>query len=272
MRIETRGRRCSGSRARGLGVSHQAPYKHYPSRDDLLAEVVRRCFEGFAAALNGRERSDDPVQDLRSLGRCYRVYALQHPLEYRLMFATQWPGGTAHPDLLRDARLSFDVLRSALTPLFRATASAQQIDLHAMFVWSTVHGLATILQSRVMEQLDLGEAAMSSAVEHVMDMSELALQAAAINEGQAGIESCVGSSIAILSLIESARSDPARRSISSTICRLAANRAGRSVACRSNSRNFSAATGSRRANMRSQMSNRNMRVVASERLPSKASA
>jgi AcrR family transcriptional regulator len=35
--------------ARRLGVSHQAPYKHYPSRDHLLAEVMRRCFEGFAA-------------------------------------------------------------------------------------------------------------------------------------------------------------------------------------------------------------------------------
>jgi AcrR family transcriptional regulator len=26
--------------ARRLGVSHQAPYKHFPSRDHLLAEVV----------------------------------------------------------------------------------------------------------------------------------------------------------------------------------------------------------------------------------------
>ena len=31
--------------ARKLGVSHQAPYKHYPSRDHLLAEVMRRCFQ-----------------------------------------------------------------------------------------------------------------------------------------------------------------------------------------------------------------------------------
>jgi AcrR family transcriptional regulator len=35
--------------ARKLGVSHQAPYRHYPSRDHLLAEVMRRCFQRFAA-------------------------------------------------------------------------------------------------------------------------------------------------------------------------------------------------------------------------------
>ena len=37
--------------ARRLGVSHQAPYKHFPSRDHLLAEVIRQCFEDFAASL-----------------------------------------------------------------------------------------------------------------------------------------------------------------------------------------------------------------------------
>ena len=31
--------------ARRLGVSHQAPYRHFPSRDHLLAEVMRRCFQ-----------------------------------------------------------------------------------------------------------------------------------------------------------------------------------------------------------------------------------
>jgi AcrR family transcriptional regulator len=37
--------------ARRLGVSHQAPYRHFPSRDHLLAEVVDRCFRDFDAAL-----------------------------------------------------------------------------------------------------------------------------------------------------------------------------------------------------------------------------
>jgi hypothetical protein len=43
--------------ARKLGVSHQAPYKHYPSRDHLLAEVMRRCFQRFAAHLDARPAS-----------------------------------------------------------------------------------------------------------------------------------------------------------------------------------------------------------------------
>ena len=42
--------------ARRLGVSHQAPYKHFPSRDHILAEVVGRAYAGFAAHLEKPSR------------------------------------------------------------------------------------------------------------------------------------------------------------------------------------------------------------------------
>ena len=100
--------------ARKLGVSHQAPYKHYPSRDHLLAEVMRRCFQRFAAHLDARQRFDDPAQDLESLGVQYLSYAQEHPLEYRLMFSTTWPESAEALDLITDATHAFDVLRGVL--------------------------------------------------------------------------------------------------------------------------------------------------------------
>jgi AcrR family transcriptional regulator len=98
--------------ARRLGVSHQAPYKHYASRDHLLAEVIRRCFVHFAEALDARQRHDDARAELHELGRRYLVYATQHALEYRLMFATPWPEPAQHPELVRTALHAFDVLRA----------------------------------------------------------------------------------------------------------------------------------------------------------------
>ncbi|MCY1239724.1 hypothetical protein D9M72_525340 [compost metagenome] len=71
---------------------------------------------------------------------------------------------------------------------------------------------------------------------------------------------------------ESARSGPAAFSISESISAAMVSMASRSRASRRASRIWLAKRGSRRTNMRSQMSNRNMRVVASERLPSKLSA
>lgn len=166
--------------ARRLGVSHQAPYKHYPSRDHLLAEVMRRCFQSFAENLDARERFDDPTMELNALGRQYLTYAALHPLEYRLMFGTPWPEPAAHPGLVHDAIHAFDVLRSVLRRIYGAKASAkQQVDMHAMFIWSTMHGLASITESNVMSCLQLSPKAAAQAPNHVMHMVELALSAAA---------------------------------------------------------------------------------------------
>ena len=163
-----------------LGVSHHAPYKHYPSRDHLLAEVIRRCFEQFAAALAGRDRQADPMANMHALGTDYLRFALEHPLEYRLMFSTPWPSVADHPGLLRDARRSFDVLREALAPLYgTGRGVAARVDADALFVWSSMHGLATILQSNAMQHLSLSPKVLDNAVAHAMRMVDLALLASA---------------------------------------------------------------------------------------------
>ena len=169
--------------ARRLGVSHQAPYKHYPSRDHLLAEVMRRCFQSFAENLDERERFDDPAVELNALGRRYLTYASSHPLEYRLMFGTPWPEPAAHPGLVKDAVHAFDVLRSVLRRMYgEKTAAKQQVDMHAMFIWSTMHGLASITESNVMTCLQLSHKAVAQTPGHVMHMVEMALAASARDE------------------------------------------------------------------------------------------
>jgi AcrR family transcriptional regulator len=171
--------------ARRLGVSHQAPYKHYPSRDHLLAEVIRRCFEQFAQALNDRTQSPEPIEDMHGLGQAYLRFAVAHPLEYRLMFGTPWPSFADHPDLLRDARHAFDVLRAALARMHgNSTAERKQVELDALFVWSTMHGLATILQSNVMQHLDLLPGVLERSTAHVKAMVDAALEARGKSKAQ----------------------------------------------------------------------------------------
>jgi AcrR family transcriptional regulator len=163
--------------SRKLGVSHQAPYKHYASRDHLLAEVMRRCFESFARALDARPHDDDAMADLGSLGRRYLAYAQENPLEYRLMFGTPWPELAEHPALVRDAVHAFDVLRGVLRRLMGdAGVSRAQVDLHAMFIWSAMHGLAGITQGDVMDCLKLAPKVEAQAAQHVMRMIEAAMR------------------------------------------------------------------------------------------------
>lgn len=164
--------------ARRLGVSHQAPYKHYPSRDHLLAEVMRRCFRAFAAHLDARDTQIEPLADLAALGQRYLSYAASHPVEYRLMFGTPWPATAESAGLVDDAVHAFDVLRSVLRRVHgEGAAQRTRVDLDAMFIWTNMHGLASIGHSNVVGHLRLSPAALPQVVPHVMGLMGRALAA-----------------------------------------------------------------------------------------------
>jgi AcrR family transcriptional regulator len=166
--------------ARRLGVSHQAPYKHYPSRDHLLAEVIRRCFRDFAAYLDARPARADAREDLAALGQRYLAYAASHPVAYRLMFGTPWPGPAAEVGVVADAVHAFDVLRGVLARIHGSDRAARRrVDLDAMFIWSNMHGLASIAQADVMHHLGLAPQVAQGTAAHVMEMMSLAMDAQA---------------------------------------------------------------------------------------------
>jgi AcrR family transcriptional regulator len=164
--------------ARKLGVSHQAPYRHYPSRDHLLAEVMRRCFQRFAAHLDARPHADDPAKDLESLGWQYLEYARDHPLEYRLMFSTTWPASAEQSDLVADATHAFDILRGVLRRMHGASAAMRdRVDLDALHIWSTIHGLAGVMNGQCIDKLELRAKVLEKAIRHTMERMSAGLAA-----------------------------------------------------------------------------------------------
>jgi AcrR family transcriptional regulator len=163
--------------ARRLGVSHQAPYRHFPSRDHLLVEIMRRCFQDFAAFLETRLRHSDPRRDLGSLGARYLTYAADHPVEYRLMFGTPWPAVAEELDLATDARYAFDVLRHVLKRVHSDRSTRRQIDLDALFIWSNMHGHAMLAQSNLMSHLDLTPQVQAATERHLFQRIGAALDA-----------------------------------------------------------------------------------------------
>ena len=161
--------------ARRLKVSHQAPYKHFASKDALLAEVIRRCLRRFAKALESSSGPDaTPIEAMASLGRAYLSYAAERPLEYRLMFMTPWPPAAKELGLDKDARAGFDILATRLAA-YKPFESDEDRDKDAMFVWSTIHGVASLLQSESMKYLSFSDEAAQEAVSHAMNMVERAV-------------------------------------------------------------------------------------------------
>jgi AcrR family transcriptional regulator len=162
--------------ARRLKVSHQAPYKHYPTRDHLLAEVMRRCFEQFKQYLDLAEPGDGPPHHLQAIGRQYLSFALSHPLEYRLMFGTPWPDVDIHQDLLKDAQHAFNVLRSVFVKLHGSELEKNKVvELDALYVWSCMHGIAGLMQTNAIRNLSLSDEVLIESVGHMMQLMNVGL-------------------------------------------------------------------------------------------------
>ena|SRR5688572_31929769 len=102
--------------ARRAGVSHTAPYRHFPDLEALLGALAAQGVADLLQALDGRAGRD--------LAEAYVSYALAHPQLFRLMFA-----GRRWPEL--EARFG-----NAFAEFGTAGAAA---------AWSLVHGIAHLL-------------------------------------------------------------------------------------------------------------------------------
>ncbi|MER6443873.1 TetR/AcrR family transcriptional regulator [Streptomyces venezuelae] len=99
--------------ARLMGLSGAGLYRYYTSRDELLAELVHDAYQSLVGAL--RAASSRGEGNLADLGQALRVWALDDPQRYFLVFGPPVPGyrGTAHVATL--AAEIMDILVDACT-------------------------------------------------------------------------------------------------------------------------------------------------------------
>lgn len=157
--------------ARRLGVSHQAPYKHFASREHLLAEVVAEAFADFADFLDERTKTSQIGDELLAMGLAYIEFALAYPLKYRLMFSTTLPDRSEHPVMLKKAERSYLLLKDSLSRLEYARRPGiddVMLERDAMLILTLVHGLVTALTSDAMDTLPISKAARESAIAHTL--------------------------------------------------------------------------------------------------------
>ncbi len=141
--------------ARRAGVSHQAPYNHFPEKQDLLGAVAvvgfERLRDGMLRAMAG---IDAPEALVEVIGRTYVRLGLENPALYRLMFgqALTDAGPGDRPTVARlagaQARAVLEqvIQRGARSGVFAVSPDDpkdQILAAHAF--WSAVHGLTMLV-------------------------------------------------------------------------------------------------------------------------------
>jgi len=134
--------------ARRARVSSAAPYRHFSSRDELLAAVAADCAERLGAAMDEAARTappDDTVAVFRASGIAYVRFAVSHPAHFRVM---NIPAVTAQmPAAVRGEVEAW--MTTASAALARAQAagavSDQPVNLIMLAAHCLVHGLAHMI-------------------------------------------------------------------------------------------------------------------------------
>lgn len=124
--------------ARRIGVSPTAAYRHFASRDDLLASVAVEGFRELSAALKSATRGPDP---LLGLGRIYVEFALRQQGLFRLMFGPLLAERAKYPRLKEAASETFRILQAAQSADGDPEGDGER---DAMTAWGLIHGLSSL--------------------------------------------------------------------------------------------------------------------------------
>jgi len=147
--------------ARQAGVSHNAPYAHFPDKRALLAAVGVEGYERLRSRmLEASSKIADPGRALNAIGKAYIAFGIENPAHYRLMFGQ---------DLLVEGRLPADIFaaaeasRSVLRDAVRRGAADGSFSVDAsnpaslaaavLAAWSLAHGF-TLLAIDGLAQLE----------------------------------------------------------------------------------------------------------------------
>jgi AcrR family transcriptional regulator len=138
--------------ARRAGVSHNAPYAHFPDKNALLAAVGVRGYERLrGATVAAAEGCQTAAQALVAIGSAYITFGLGNVAHYRLMFGQALAVDGQMPEPIRAAAaaarglLREIILRGARDGSFSVDPdNGDDIAGAVMSAWSLVHGFTLL--------------------------------------------------------------------------------------------------------------------------------
>ena len=130
--------------ARRAGVSHAAPYRHFPNHEALLVELAVEGFTELRAEIVAAASAPGGESDrITKIGASYMRFVARRPALTRLMFGPQLPN-----------RDSFPALGEAADAIGTEIGNALHDAALGLAVWASVHGLAMLILENV---IDLGQ-------------------------------------------------------------------------------------------------------------------
>jgi len=164
--------------ARRAGVSHNAPYKHFAEKNELLAAVSAAGFEELARRVGDEIASiAHPRARLLAMLRNYIRYGMENPALYRLMFGGHLSGPDhSRPAIERAAAGKMQALFEETIvagafgrPIPNVPRNGRKIAGAILACWSLVHGLTLLLSDGLVGPREKFEKLCENLVEALID-------------------------------------------------------------------------------------------------------
>jgi AcrR family transcriptional regulator len=134
--------------ARRAGVSHNAPYRHFRDKDELLAVVALQGFERLTTAMKrSAARGATAAKRFQLCGRGYVSFALRWPQHFQVMFDLP-SSQNKYPEHAKAGDVAFATLLTFIAECQEAgVLPPGESESLALMAWSMVHGIAKLAVS-----------------------------------------------------------------------------------------------------------------------------
>ena len=129
------------------GVSHSAPYAHFPDKQSLVAAISTTGFHQLYSELDTAVLlyQHAPKQQLLAGAKAYAQFALDHKDIFKIMFSSVLEKEKEYPAFVEISRKSFERVVDVVQACQQANVlSPGAPEVVALSIWGTVHGIISL--------------------------------------------------------------------------------------------------------------------------------
>jgi len=133
--------------AQRAGVSHSAPYAHFPDKQSLIAAISTEGFNQLYAELDAVTSlyPDDPKKQLIEGSQAYVRFAMNNADTFKIMFSGVLEKEKDYPAFVEISHKTFERVVGIIQACQEAgILRASPSDMTAVTIWGQIHGVIAL--------------------------------------------------------------------------------------------------------------------------------
>jgi AcrR family transcriptional regulator len=140
-------------------VSHNAPYRHFTDKEELIRAILDKAVKDFESILLSAvtEFEGNPLEQIRWIGINYINFFVENPEYLKLFFDSEMKGTVYVKDntFTYDNAYLFGILFKCISEYYNSIGRKQEVNsIVVIEFWSVIHGLTIFIANKKIVFLD----------------------------------------------------------------------------------------------------------------------